>query len=124
MPEVPAMSISPREQQALSSIESRLTGSAPALACLLAMFTRLTVGEALPDRERIQLDRRSSWPPRRRRRAGRCHRDRRWSLAWFAVWLVVSVAMIAVALVVGGRGNDPVCTARTPACAWLALPAG
>jgi len=44
------MGLSVREQQALRSIEGGLTVSAPRLA----MFTRLTAGEAFPARERIR----------------------------------------------------------------------
>jgi hypothetical protein len=47
------MSISEREQQALDSIEEDLAGSVPELAAKLAVFTRLTAGEAMPPRERV-----------------------------------------------------------------------
>ena len=48
------MGLSVREQQALRSIEGGLTVPAPWLASRLAMFTRLTAGEAFPARERIR----------------------------------------------------------------------
>ena len=44
------MGLSAREQQALRSIEGGLTVSAPRLASRLAVFTRLTAGEAFPAR--------------------------------------------------------------------------
>ncbi len=48
------MGLSAREQQALRSIEVGLTFSAPRLASRLAVFTRLTAGEAFPARESIR----------------------------------------------------------------------
>jgi len=47
------MSLSAREQHALDSIETALTGSDPDLAVLLATFGRLTSGEEMPGREKI-----------------------------------------------------------------------
>src|SRR5690348_12125317 len=47
------MSISERERQALGLIEEDLAGSVPELAAKLAVFTRLTAGEAMPPRERV-----------------------------------------------------------------------
>lgn len=47
------MSISEREQQALTSIEEDLVDSGPELAAKLAMFARLTAEEEMPSRERI-----------------------------------------------------------------------
>ena len=48
------MGLKPSEQQALCSIEGRITGSDPGLASMLAMFTRLTGGEASRTRESIR----------------------------------------------------------------------
>lgn len=47
------MSLSPREQQILHSIEGELARCDLRLTSLLATFTRLTAGEALPARENI-----------------------------------------------------------------------
>jgi hypothetical protein len=113
------MSLSTREQQALNSIEARLAASAPMLASLLAMFTRLTANEQLPARERI----RSGRPLRRRPGASRRGRVPHRQLVWPALWLAVSIALVAVALAVGHDGDTPVCAARASACAWSALPA-
>ena len=85
------MGLSVREQQALRSIEGGLALSAPRLASRLAVFTRLTAGEAFPARERIQ----ACW----------FSRDCRWSLVWPVLWLVISVTLIAVGLAVGHDGD-------------------
>lgn len=91
------MSLSTREQQALDSIEDRLAGSDPRLASLLSTFTRLTAGEALPKRENIQ-----ACPSRNRVRG---------QLVWPLLWLVVSIALIAVALSVSrGSGSPGACS--------------
>lgn len=47
------MSISEREQQTLESIGEGLARSAPKLASMLAMFSRLTADEEMPVRDRI-----------------------------------------------------------------------
>ena len=86
------MGLSVREQQALRSIEGGLTVSAPWLASRLAMFARLTAGEAFPARERIQACCFSG--------------ERRWPLVWPVVWLVISVTLIAVGLAVGHDGGQ------------------
>jgi Protein of unknown function (DUF3040) len=122
------MSLSAREQHALDSIETALTGSDPDLAVLLATFGRLTSGEEMPGREKI-LGRR--WWHRRRRRAWR----RGWSRAWGLVrrlwrrlgwprtglllWIVVSVGLIMLAPVIN-RGSHRTCPpAWAAACARL-----
>jgi hypothetical protein len=66
--EVDAMSLSAWEQQALRSIEDGLMASDPKLTSLLATFTRLTSGEAMPVRKAI----RARW----RQSAGRSRGDR------------------------------------------------
>jgi len=100
------MGLSVREQQALRSIEGGLTVSAPRLASRLAMFTWLTAGEAFPARESIQ----ACWF------SGKC----RWRLVWPAVWLVISVTLIAVGLAVGHDGVQGTCHPLTSSCAWHA----
>ena len=98
------MGLSTREQQALRSIEGGLTVSAPRLASRLAVFTRLTAGEAFPARESI----RACWFNGGVRRP----------LMWPLLWLVISVALIAVGLAVGHDGGQGTCHALTPSCAW------
>src|SRR5262249_495098 len=61
--EVTVMSISPKEQQALASIEDGLAGSDPKLASLLATFTRLASDEEMPVREKIRATRHRAPPP-------------------------------------------------------------
>jgi hypothetical protein len=79
------MGMSDRERQALGSIERRLTGTAPTLTSMLAIFGRLTVGEAMPARE----------PIRARRRA--LHGRLSWQPAMLSLWLIVSAGLLAVA---------------------------
>ncbi|MGH3233199.1 MAG: DUF3040 domain-containing protein, partial [Streptosporangiaceae bacterium] len=120
------MSLSAREQQALDSIEHRLADSDPRLASLLATFSRLTSGEALPVREKIQ----AGWQQATRLRGGRrsrCGGGRRrafWrrrplgqQLACLLLWLVVSIALIVFALVAGHKGARDVCPDWASACA-------
>lgn len=97
------MGLKPSEQQALCSIEDRISGSDPGLASMLAMFTRLTAGQAPPARESIQPRRLKPGP--------------RWQLVWPALWLVTSIAMIAVALTLGHSGGQGTCTMRVSPCA-------
>jgi|HubBroStandDraft_4_1064222.scaffolds.fasta_scaffold65360_2 hypothetical protein len=118
------MSLSAREQHALDSIETALTGSDPDLAVLLATFGRLTSGEEMPGREKI-LGTRWWYRPR----------GRRWSRAWSLVrrvwrrlgWprtglllgIVVSVGLVALAPVIN-RGSQRTCPAAwAAACARL-----
>ena len=98
------MGLKAREQQALRSIEGGLAVSAPRLASRLAMFTRLTAGEEFPARERI----------------GACGLGGRfgWSLVWPALWLLISVALIATGLAIGHEGGGGACHALAPSCVW------
>jgi hypothetical protein len=122
------MSLSAREQHALDSIETALTGSDPDLAVLLATFGRLTSGEEMPGREKI-LGSRWRYRPRGR------PRRRAWSRAWSLVrrlwrrlgwprtglllWIVVSVSLIMLAPVIN-RGSQRACPpAWAAACARL-----
>lgn len=96
------MGLKPSEQHALCSIEDRITGSDPGLASMLAMFTRLTVGEALPARENI----RPRW----------LKPGLRWQLVWPMLWLATSIALIAVALTLGNSGGQSTCTMHGSSC--------
>jgi hypothetical protein len=100
------MGLSVREQQALRSIEGGLTVSAPFLASRLAIFTRLTAGEAFPARESIQacwFSGAGRWPP-----------------VWPVLWLVISVTLIVVGLAVGHDGGQGPCHPLTLSCGWHA----
>lgn len=48
------MSLSPGEQRVLRGIDEATRRSDPGLASLLAIFARLTAGEATPERERLR----------------------------------------------------------------------
>ena len=135
------MSISNQDRQALTSIENDLARSGPELAAMLAMFTRLSAGEAMPLREHVDRLRpgagrpdagvpaaRERPPgggarimalpehPARRHPAGR--------LAW-VVFLVTAVALIAVAVSLsGGSGKGSCLASPTAACQQKSAPAG
>lgn len=105
------MSLSTREQQALSSIEDRLAESDPGLTSLLATFTRLADGEGFPERENIRA-------PLPSRLHGK--------LAWALVCLVVSIALIGAGLTLsrgGGSGKGSCSTWLVPAPCTVSAPA-
>ncbi len=107
------MSLSTWEQQALDSIRDSLTSSHPTLAARLAIFTRLASGEEMPAREKIQP---GSRQPARRRPRREPHLTRRvyqrlgFQRAALLLWLVTTIALIAVALVVSRGGGQGTCT--------------
>jgi hypothetical protein len=84
------MSLSAREQEALSRIENRLAGSDPELAGRLAMFSRLTSGEAMPAREQMRAG-----PPNARGPTAVCARL---AHAMAVLWVLIVVGMIATAV--------------------------
>lgn len=114
------MSRSAREQQALHSIEERLAGSDPKLASLLATFTRLTAGEAMPAREKTWVDCRQAtrhqphsrhhprWDTVCRNARRMCHRLG-WQRVGLLLWVVISIALVAVALLAGRGGSKGSC---------------
>jgi hypothetical protein len=127
--EVSAMSLSARDQQALNSMEHRLAPADPRLASLLATFTRLADGEALPAREKIRAGgQRITRPLLGLPHRGRAATSRRsdWLRAWPWLWLALSIALIASALVSGhghGRGLCPQwALLRASACTGQAAP--
>ena len=61
------MGMSERARQVLGCIEDGLTGSDPALASMRGIFSRLTSGEEMSTREKIQVRRRAVHSPRRAR---------------------------------------------------------
>jgi Protein of unknown function (DUF3040) len=100
------MSLSAWEQQALDSIEDELAGSDPKLASLLATFARHALGEEMPVRENIRnqsLRRRNVRRPARRLfpRLGL-------QQTMLLLWLTVTIAVLAIALVLNrGSRNGP-----------------
>ena len=120
------MSISEQERQALESIENGLVLSAPELASMLAMFTRLTAGEKMPPRRPV---RRSSGRrlgtagtagppapgPPRRAHLGRAARP------W--LWLPIAVALLALTVILGHGTGRTRCPAGPPAAACRHVPA-
>ncbi len=122
------MSLSVREQQALDSIEHGLSGSDPRLALMLATFTRLTAGEEMSVREKIQAGRRQA--------TRRSHGNRRlplrditglqarrmrsrlgWQRAALLLWLLISIVLIAVALAVSRGSGGGSCAVSWASCA-------
>jgi hypothetical protein len=99
---VAAMSLSVREQQALDGIADDLAGSAPKLAAMLAMFTRLTSDEGMPTGERVIAIRPDADRVRRLFRCPGVH------CAMPLLWVLIAVALIAVA-VAASRGSEPGC---------------
>jgi hypothetical protein len=100
----PVMSLSASERQALDSIRDGLAGSDPELAALLVMFSQLASGEAMPACETVRP---GSRPPARRSR----RITPRLSLQQSALllWLVVTIALIAVGVMlshVGSQGSQ------------------
>jgi hypothetical protein len=100
------MSSNEWEQDALDSIKDGLAGSDPVLAARLAMFTRLTSGEAMPMRAKLQAVSRRMV---RRRGAGRLYQSTRLTWAMLLVWLVTTTALIATVLVSSRAGSHLSC---------------
>jgi hypothetical protein len=101
------MSLSAREQQALDSIEDELAGSDPKLASLLATFARHASGQEMPAREKI---------PNPALRRGNVRRPARRLFPRLGVqqtmlllWLTVTIALIAVALVLNRDSRNGLC---------------
>jgi hypothetical protein len=111
--EVPAMSLSTREQQALDSMEHALAADDPGLASLLATFTRLADGEALPAREKIQAGGQQIARPLLHlpyRGLAATSRRSGWLQAWPWLWLVLVIALIASALLADHGHSRGLCT--------------
>jgi hypothetical protein len=119
------MSLSAWEQQALDSIKDGLIGSDPQLTGLLITFTRLASGEEMPVQEEILGGSRRTAPrpprkPRHRRGADGRRRPRpilglvssQWIM--LLLFLVITVALITVALVLSHGGSQGTCTGSWP----------
>jgi len=113
------MSLSAREQEALSRIENRLAGSDPELAGRLATFTRLASGEAMPAREQMQASASNARGP-----TAACTRL---AHAMAVLWVLIAVGMIATAVSLTGTASGAsggACVRVWPtACAGALKPA-
>jgi hypothetical protein len=96
----PVTSLSTSEQQALDSIKDDLARCDPALVARLAIFTRLASGEEMPAREKVRAGSRRA--VRRSRRLGLPQ-------AVMLLWLVFTVALIAIALATSHGGRQGAC---------------
>lgn len=108
------MSLSAWEQHALDSIKNGLAGSDPELAALLSAFTRLASDEETPAREKIPAGSRRA--VRRLRRARQrsslrrtCQRPGFQRAVLLTLWLVTTVALIAVALALNAGDHRDTC---------------
>jgi hypothetical protein len=108
------MSLSAWEQDALDSIKNGLADSDPALVARLALFTRLSSGEDMPGREKLQAVKR-----RVARRPRRMYQRLGVGRTMLLVWLVTTLALIAAALA-SSRGDGP----RSCAGSFVALCGG
>jgi hypothetical protein len=108
------MSLSAWEQQALDSIKDGLAGSDPELAALLSAFTRLVSGRQMPGSEKsrpgsrraLRRLRRARWRFSTRRACQRLGFER----AVLLLWLLITGAVIAVALILSAGGGHGPCT--------------
>src|SRR5260370_32692531 len=126
------MSLTEPETQALGSIEDGLAGSDPRLASMLNIFSRLAAGEEMPAREktRVRRGRPAAHRPRRARRHQRPGtalpqaRPRSPRLGWaqtmLLLWVVSSIALVAVALVLNTSGHNA--CIQSMGTAWTAPP--
>ena len=101
------MSLSAWEQQALNSIKDGLADSDPELVALLTTFTELASGQEMPAREKIPN------PALRRGNVRRPARKLfpRLSLqqTMLLLWLTVTIALIAIALVLNRDSRNGPC---------------
>ena len=95
------MSLSAWEQDTLDSIKNGLAESDPALVARLALFTRLSSGEDMPVREKLQAVKQQV-ARRRRRMYQRLGVGR----ALLLVWLVTTLTLVSAALAIS-RGDGP-----------------
>ncbi|MGH3254539.1 MAG: DUF3040 domain-containing protein [Streptosporangiaceae bacterium] len=98
------MSLSAHEQQALDGIASGLAHSDPRLASLLATFSKLTSGEEMPAREKVRVVRWNAL-----RRARRMYERAGFKRVALVLWLVIGIALVAVALAVSHGGSGKAC---------------
>jgi hypothetical protein len=121
------VSLSAHDRHELGALEQELAASDPQLAAMLSTFSRLTAGEAMPGRERIPKPQPPTvtqaafglFPHRPAWRGSRGSRRRRLlirllRISPLAAWLVISAALLTVAVVLSHSGGNTTC-AR-----WLA----
>jgi hypothetical protein len=105
------VSLSAWEQGTLSCIADELAASDPNLASILAVFNRLTRGEAMPARQHAGGIRREVGRSRRGRRHTRKHRCRMRMTVRAArpaiAWILITAALITAALVLSHIGHEP-----------------
>ena len=106
------MSPSTWQQQALDSIKDDLASGDPALAARLTIFTRLASGEEMPAHEKVHVGsrravRRSRPEPRQTRRP---YQRLGLQQAVMLLWLVTTVALIAIPLAYNHGGSQGTCT--------------
>jgi hypothetical protein len=111
------MSISEQEQQTLEAIGEGLARSAPKLASMLSIFSRLTAGEMMPAREPARYPGPGAAASRRAGGGHLVRGARRW------VWLVAVLALIALALVLGHGTVSGTCPPRAITCGQGHAPA-
>jgi Protein of unknown function (DUF3040) len=111
------MSISEQEQQALEAIGEGLARSAPKLASMLSIFSRLTAGETMPAREPARYPGPGAAASRRAGGGHLVRGVRRWA------WLVAVLALIALALVLGHGTASGTCPPRAITCGQGPAPA-
>lgn len=121
-----AVSLSARDKEALDLIEEGLAGSDPRFAAKLSAFSRLTDGGEMPARERIRAAGRPSafrGLLLRDSDSGRRTRPRR-SFYWVTliVWLLISAAMVSVALVLSHSGPPACARGQGTGCANRSVP--
>jgi hypothetical protein len=114
------VSLSAHDRRELRAIEQELTASDPHLAAMLSTFSRLTAGEAMPGPTRIPVGQQptitlaafglSPHRPARRwsRRTSRRHPVVRASV--LAMWVVITMALLGVAMLLGHSDNNQTCT--------------
>ena len=111
--EVAAVRLSAREQRTLSGIADELAASDPKLASILSVFNRLTRGEELLiSQDTDKNRRRESGHSRRSRERTRKRRRHRRTISVasraIAAWILISAALITVAIILShiGHGAD------------------
>ena len=128
------MSLNEPHRQALGSLEDGLAGSDPRLASMLNIFSRLAADEEMPVREKIRVrrGRTAAHRPRRARRhprrgialpqARRRYPRLGWQQAMLLLWVVISAALVAVALVLNTSGHKACIQSMGTACRSALVP--
>ncbi len=105
-------SLNARDRHALQAIIADLAESDPGLAGRLGTFTQLTAGEAMPAREQIRA--------RPARLPGSGQRTpthgQRWARVMIVMWLLISAAMVTIAVVLSSGTPAPCKASWTTGC--------